>query len=218
MLSGCFLFSKGPSSRTGDTPDELKKTRPVVPAAWDFFPYGDPADARPGDWARYRIAEKGGTQEITIGVGGKSGDRFWIEVVEEADVRKASARLVAPDGAVSKAFYREVPRNGTAGPVHPQELKPYAEPTGPVLTERSRTSEPRDVKVGERTIPALAVRVAYEDLSGRRTEEERIWSAEVPKLFEGGEAGGLVRKKTPQQEIELLDFGTGYRPVVDIPK
>ncbi len=218
LLSGCFLFSSGPRSRTGDTPEDLQKTRPVIPPTWDVFPYGDPARLQPGEWARYRVTEKGASHEITMGVGARNAAGLWIEVVEEFETRRASAQLVAADGAVSKAYYREIPRQGSAGPAYEQERKQYVPPSDPTLSERSRTTDRRDLAVGNRTLPVVEVKVAFEDMSGRRMEEEWIWSAGVPQLFAGGELGGLVRKKTAAQSVELLDFGTGYKLVVDIPR
>lgn len=218
FLAGCFLFSGGRSSRIGETPDEYKKTRAHVPPAEDLYPYGDPAPAPPGEWARYRIVEKGESREITIGVCARDKEGVWVEVVEEYEARRASARLVGPDGVVLRAFYREVPKSGAPGAVQPQEIRQVADPSSTGLTERSRSSETCEAKVGTRSIPATEVKVSYEDVSGRRVDEEWMWSLQAPRLFGGGEQGGLVRKKTASQAVELLDFGTGYRALVEIPK
>jgi hypothetical protein len=212
--AGCFLFSSGPSSSTGDTPDELKKTRLDVPASVDVHVYGDVAEVRPGEWARYRITDQGQPYEITMGVAGAEGEGVWIEIVSEEETRKATARLVGPDGMITKALYREIPKNGAATAVHDQPLKQYTESAAPVTSERSRTSDPKTFTVGSRSISGVEVKVVYEDMSGRRSEEEWAWSPDVPKLYAGSEQGGLVRRRVGPQTVELLDFGTDYRPVV----
>lgn len=211
FLSGCFLFSSGPSSSTGDTPEEMKKTRMDVPASVDFHAYGDVTQVKPGEWARYRID---GTYEITMGMAGTEGADVWIEIVSEEETRKASARRVTPDGTIVKSLYREIPKNGAASDVHEQALKQYVEPTAPAMTERSRTSEQRPVPVGSRSVTAVEFKVVFEDMSGRRAEEEWAWSPEVPRLYDGGEHGGLVRKRVGAQTVELVDFGVGYQSLV----
>lgn len=211
FMAGCFLFSSGPSSSTGDTPEDMKKTRMDVPASVDFHEYGGVAELEPGEWARYRVD---GSYEITMGVAGVEGDHVWIEIVSEEETRKASARLIAPDGTITKALYREIPKNGAASAVHEQPLKQFVEDTTPAMAERARAKEPKTLTVGTRSISAVEVKVVFEDMSGRRAEEEWVWSPEVPKLYAGGDDGGLVRKKAGDKSVELVDFGTGYKAVV----
>lgn len=218
LLAGCGILSSGPSSQTGDTPEHLRKVQIKVPVTYDVYPYGDPASVRPGQWARFQVMERGSTYELTLAVAGREGDATWMEVIEEEEVRRVSARLVSADGIVLKAFYREMPKSGAASAVFPQEIAQRADPQRPPLMERSRVVEQRTLQAGGRTIPTSYVKVEYEDINGRVRAEEREWSKEIPPLFDGGDDGGLVRKKTETQTVELLEFGDGHKPLVDIPR
>lgn len=218
LFTGCFLFSSGPPSQTEDTPEHLREVRVHVPVTYDVYPYGDVARVQLGQWARYRITEKSGTRELTFAAVQRENDGVWMEIVEEDEVRRVSAQKVSSDGLVTKAFYREIPRSGAPGPVHPQEIAQRSESHAPPANERSRATEKRERPVGARTLSVTEVRVEFEDLSGRVTVEEWGWSSEVPPLFAGAAEGGLVRKKTEGQTVELVDFGTGHPPLVEIPK
>lgn len=218
LLVGCGVFSSGPSSQTGDTPEHLRKVQVKVPVTYDVYPYGDIAALRPGQWARFRVTERGSTTEITLAAAGREGEATWMEVVEEDEVRRVSARLVSADGLVLKAFYREIPKNGTPSAVFPQEITQRADAQRPPLMERSRAVEPHIGQAGGKAVPTFLVRIEYEDINGRVRAEEWEWSKEVPPIFDGAADGGLVRKKTETQSVELLEFGDGHKPLVEIPR
>ncbi len=218
LLAGCGIFSSGPSSKTGDTPEHLRMVQIKVPVTYDVYPYGDASAVHPGQWARFRVTERGSAYEITLAAGAREGEGTWMEVIEEDEVRRVSARLVSADGTVLKAFYREMPRNGAASPVLPQEITQRADPQRPRMMERSRVVEKRDYQAGGRTIPTSSVKIEYEDINGRVRAEEWGWSKEVPPLFDGSEDGGLVRKRIETQTVELLEVGDGHKPLVEIPR
>jgi hypothetical protein len=195
----------GASSVVDEVPEELRRTRGVVPAAGDRHPFADPSGVEVGRWATYRE----GARTFTLAVAGREAEGTWVEVVDEAS---ASVRLVAPDGTVLKAFYQE-----PGGPAQPQPLDQRAAPAAPRRTETARETGEEAVKVGARELAARRVRIRSEDLEGRLTEETWLWHPDVPALHSGGELGGLVRRVTPAGRIDLLDFGAGRAPAVKRP-
>ncbi len=209
-LSGCFLLPSGEPSRVGEVPEEMRRSVAVAPPVADRHPYGDVAKLAVGQWARYR--DGGGV--ITLAVVGRQDDGVWIEVVEEGEPRMVSARLVAPDGVVKRAFYGEALK-GTAVP---QPLRQWAPPQQAVLREAGRETGTERCAVGGRELTASVVRIRYEDLDGRLFEEISLWHPDVPPVYAGGDLGGLVRRRSGPREVELLDFGAGARPLLEIPR
>jgi hypothetical protein len=196
LLAGCG----GASSEVVDVPPELGRAEAAVPEAPDRWTA--PLEGlKPGQWARY--AEGG--QETTFRVDRTEGDGVWIEVIAEGPVRTVSARLVGPDGAVVKALYAEVGK-----PPVPQPLSQAPPPAAPKGTEVSREVGEEKVKVGDRELTAVRLRVVREDVEGRRTEEVTLWHPAVPPLRAGSPHGGLVRR----QGLELKAFGEGAVPVL----
>lgn len=195
----------GSSSLIEEVPEDLRRTTSVVPAIADRHPYADPSGVEIGRWARYR--ENG--RVITLAVAGRSAEGTWVELVEEG---AASARLVAPDGAVLKAWWRE-----PGSLAREQPLEQRADPAAPRRTETSRETGEEKVKLGSRELVAHAVRVRLEDLEGRLARETWLWHPDVPPLYAAGERGGLVRRETAAGKVELLDFGAGHKPAVDRP-
>jgi hypothetical protein len=198
FLSGCG----GAVSVVEEVPDELRKTTSVVPAVADRHPYADPSEVEVGRWAKYREKER----VFTLAVAARVPEGTWVELIEEG---AASARLVAPDGAVLKAFYQEA-----GGPAREQPLEQRAEAAGPKLAEASREAGEEKVKAGSRELDAKVVRIRLEDLEGRLVKETWAWHPDVPPLYAGSEQGGLVRRESSQGRVELLDFGAGAKPVV----
>lgn len=192
----------GAASVLEEVPPELRKTTAVVPPAADRHPYADPSGVEVGRWASYR--EDGRT--FTLAVAGREAEGTWVELIEEG---AASARLVAPDGAVLRALYQE---NG--GPAQPQPLEQRAGVVAAKRSESGRESGTESVRIAGRELAAKRVRIVSEDLEGRRAEEIWIWHPEVPPLYAGGEDGGLVRRESGGRKTELLDFGAGAAPRV----
>lgn len=211
-LGGCFLLPSGDSSKVEDVPEPLKRSRVVAPSILDRHLYGDVAKLEVGQWARYR---EDGTV-LTLSVVGKEAEGVWVEVVEEGEPRAVSARLVTPEGIVKKAFYGEISKGSKADAV-PQPLRQWMAPAA-ALRETSRESSEEAYSVGGRALSARKLRVRFEDDEGRLVEEESLWHPEVPPLYAGSEAGGLLRRRSGARQVELLDFGTGARPLLEIPR
>ncbi|HEX7900328.1 MAG TPA: hypothetical protein VF950_21350 [Planctomycetota bacterium] len=201
LLAGCG----GASSVIEEVPPDLRKTTSVVPPLADRYPYADPSGVEPGRWAKYREGER----VFTLAVAARVPEGTWMEVVEES---AASACLVAPDGAVLKAYWQE-----PGGPAREQPLDQRAEPAAPKRAESSREVAEEKVKIGGRELAAKAVRLRLEDLEGRLVKETWVWHADVPPLYAGGELGGLVRRETSRGKVELLDFGAAAKPAVQRP-
>src|SRR5258706_5287155 len=120
LAAGC---GGGPASVVIDVPEELRHVTRVVLPVPDRHPYGDVSKLAVGQWARYA----GGGRTFTLAAVAKEGDDLWIEVVEEGEMREASARLVSPGGAVRKALFREITKDGPSEIV-PQPLEQSAAP------------------------------------------------------------------------------------------
>lgn len=208
-LAGCFLLPSGDPSQVKEVPPELRKPRLVAPPVADRHEYGDVTKVQVGQWARYRERDR----EVTLAAVAREGEAVWIEVIEEGEPRLASARLVAPDGAVKKAFYGEIAKDGKSAVVV-QPLSQWNPPPAVVFGSLRKDAVKETVKVGEREIRAYGARTRSENLEGRLTEETVLWSAEVPPLW--GE--GLVRRRSPAGAVDLLDYGTRAKPLVEIPK
>lgn len=207
LAAGC----SGPASTTIAIPEHLREITRVVPSVPDRHPYGDAAKAKAGHWVRYRE----GTRTFTLAALAREGEDAWIEVIEEGEVRQASARLVAPDGSVKRAFYAEVSSDGPSKTVA-QALE-QAPPRRSKPPEGTRETGEEKVKVGDRELAARRVRVRSEDLDGRLVEEVTLWHPDVPALYAGSADGGLVRRASGASLLQLEAFGADARPVVAIP-
>jgi len=196
-----------------DVPPGLRTPVAVVPPAADRWPHGPTEGLRPGDWARYR--EAGLT--LTYAAVEREEDALWIETILEGEVRQASAALVGTDGVVRKAFYGEVSKEGKSA-VSPQPVVQTSGAPARRWTELSREGGEERIAVGGRALACRSQRVRYEDLEGRLFEEHSLWHPEVPPIRAGSEAGGLVRRKSPKVDLELLDFGKDAKPVVERPR
>ncbi|HVE40092.1 MAG TPA: hypothetical protein VNM14_09410 [Planctomycetota bacterium] len=212
-LAGC-VFGSGKSSEATKVPEAMKHTRPVAPKLPDRHPYGDVTRLRTGQWASYREGER----SFTLAAVGVAGDRVWIEVIEEGEPRQVSARLVSPDGVIHKAFYGEVSKDGQKSSVEPQTLEQDGSAAPTRLGETGRETGEEAVTVGGRELKSQRVKVRFEDLEGRLTEETTWWHKDVPPIYAGTDAGGLVRRRTGASTIELTGFGTDARPLLEVPR
>lgn len=212
LLGGCFLLPSGEPSRVEDVPQDLKQTRLVAPPVLDRHLYGDVAKLAVGQWARYR---EDGTV-LTLSVVKKGPEGVWVEVAEEGEPRSVSARLVTAEGIVKKAFYGEISKGVKTAAV-PQPLRQWVAPAA-MTRETSRESGEESCSVGGRTLAARRIRIRSEDDEGRLVEEVSLWHPDVPPLYAGSEAGGLVRRRSGARQVELLDFGTGAEPLLEVPR
>jgi hypothetical protein len=212
-LAGC-IFGSGKSSEVTKVPDEMKRTRPVAPKLPDRHPYGDVTRLRPGQWAAYREGER----TFTLAAVGVAGDRVWIEVVEEGEPRQVSARLVSPDGVIHKAFYGEISKDGHKSSAEPQTLEQDGAALPSRLGETGRETGEETLQVAGRELKTQRVKVRFEDLEGRLTEETTWWHKDVPPIYAGTDAGGLVRRRTGAATLELTGFGSDARPLLEVPR
>ncbi len=210
-LSGCFLFSTGKGSSVRSVPDELRRPRLVVPLVSDVHSYGDPTTVKVGQWVKVRE----GDRVVTVSVVEKDGESVWFEVIDEGDPRQASARLVSAAGEVTRAFYCEISKEQHST-VEPQELSQGA---APPVSDRTKVSEKRDkatVTVAGKKLEAKRIKITYEDLEGRLTTDVSLWHPDVPPVYAGSDAGGLVRRQAGDEDVELLDFGSDAKRVVPV--
>lgn len=216
-FGGCFLLPSGEPSRVEDVPAELRRPVLAVPAAPDRHPYGDRKHLAVGQWARYREPHR----TVTFAVVGREGEDLWIEVIDEGSPRQVSARRVAPDGTVRRAYYGEVDSDGARSEVEPQPLAQRdgaGPPPAPPEGAPGREEGVERVRVGGRELEARAERVRSEDLEGRIVEEEWLWHPEVPPVYAAGPRGGLVRYRGPRGTVELEAWGGDARPLLEIPR
>jgi hypothetical protein len=212
-LAGC-IFGSGKSSEATKVPEEMKHARPVAPKLPDRHPYGDVARLRSGQWASYRE----GVRSFTLAAVGMAGDRVWIEVIEEGEPRQVSARLVSPDGVIHKAYYGEVFRGGRTSAVEPQTLEQDGLAAPLRLGETGRETGEETLRVAGRELKTRRVKLRFEDLEGRLTEETTWWNPEVPPIYAGTDAGGLVRRQSGASTLELTGFGNDARPLLEVPR
>jgi hypothetical protein len=214
-LAGC-IFGSGASSKAKPVPEEMRRPRLVAPRLPDRHLYGDVSKLRPGQWATYRE----GSRTLTLAAVAAAGDRLWIEVIEDAPdyTRLVSARLVGPDGVIHKAYYGEIFKNDEKSTVQPQTLEQDAATPAPRLGETGRETGEETVVVAGHELRAQRVKVRFEDLEGRLTEEVSLWHKDVPPIYAGSDAGGLVRRQSGTTKVELTGFGTDARPLLEIPR
>ena len=212
-LAGC-IFGSGASSKAERVPEEMKRPRLVSPKLSDRHLFGDITKLRPGQWASYRE----GDRTLTLAAVGVAGDQLWVEVIEEGEPRQISARLVGPDGVVHKAFYGEISKDGQKSTVEPQALEQNSASIPARLSESGRETGEEPVVIAGRELKAHRVRLRFEDLEGRLTEEITLWHKDVPPIYAGTDAGGLVRRQAGSTRVELLNFGDDARPLLDIPR
>lgn len=213
LLGGC-IFGGGEASRVEKVPEEFQHPRMVIPKAPDRHPYGDITKIKPGEWATYRE----GGRLLTIAAVAAEGDALWVEVIDEGEPRQVSARLVGPDGIVRKAFYGEVSKDGKKSAVEAQALEQSAIIAAPRLSETARETGDESVVVGGRELRARRIALRFEDLEGRLVQDVSLWHKDVPKVYAGSDDGGLVRRRSGANLVELTAFGTDARPLIDLPK
>lgn len=211
-LAGC-IFGGGSNSRVEKVPDTLQHPRLVVPRTPDRHAYGDIAKLRPGAWARYR--ESG--RLLTLAAVATDGDALWIEVIDDGEPRQVSARLVGPDGVVRKAYYVEISKDGRKSSVEIQPLEQAVASAPSRLSESGRETGEESVVVAGKELRARRVALRFEDLEGRLTQEVSLWHKDVPPIYLGSEDGGLVRRTSGSTLIELIDFGSDARPLLELP-
>ena len=212
-LAGC-LFGGGESSRVETVPVDLRTPHLVVPKTPDRHPYGDVAKVPKGAWATYRE----GGRLLTLAAVATEGDAVWIEVADDGEPRQVSARLVGPDGVVRKAYYGELSRDGRKSAVEPQPLEQADGAETPRLSETARETGEESVVVSGKELRARRVSLRLEDLEGRLIQEVSLWHPNVPPIYAGTGDGGLVRRKTGETVVELVDFGTDARPLLALPR
>jgi len=213
FVSGCA--GCGSASRLESVPAEMKVYRPSVPPLADRHSSGRLAGIAPGTWVRYRFASNGSETQVTLGVVRAETDALWVEVVEEGDPKKASLRRITFGGEVTSARVREFPSSGPPSEIADQPVTPapsagfgQGPPTRVTKTETT-------LKVGSKEVAATLLRMLYRDEAiGREHEDEAAWSTAVPTLLEDSEWGGLVYRKSPSESVTLVDWGDGYKALI----
>ncbi len=209
-LAGC---SFAPGSRSGRV-EGRPPAAAHIPTVADRHEFAAVDRLEAGRWARYRVARDGTDYEITLGVAAPG----WIEVVEEGDPRRASLRHVTADGRVEKALFREAPSKGDPSAVVRQTIVQADAPARGEPPQSTTATPGQDNSIG-RELAVTTVTLLFRDEElGREYREELVWCRDVPSLFAGSEHGGLVRRAAPSGKVQLVDFGTGYTPVIDVPK
>jgi len=209
LLAGCT----GRTSRVEDVPETYRQPRAVVPPVEDLHRYGLEG-VRVGQWATYQEPRR----KVTVAAVAREGEAMWFEEIDEGEPRQVSARRVAPGGAVEKAFYIEIYKDGSRTVATPQPLIQGIEPESSGFREVRREPHQERVKVGGRELEARGERVRFEDLDGRFFDEVLLGSPEVPPVYAPTKAGGLIRRSGREGETRLLSFGTDAKPQLALPK
>ncbi len=119
---------------------------------------------------------------------------------------------------VHRAYYGEISKDGQKSSVEAQTLEQDGSSPTSRLGELSRETGEEIVVVAGHELKAHRVRVRYEDLEGRLTDEVTLWHKDVPPIYAGTDQGGLVRRQSGTTRIELSGFGSDARPLLDIPR
>ncbi|HKS16059.1 MAG TPA: hypothetical protein VJU16_02045 [Planctomycetota bacterium] len=217
LLNGCF--SCGTGSHVQPVDPGLKLYQPSVPALGDRHGSSRLDRVAPGDWVRYRLSINDSETTITLGAVRVEGNALWVEVVDEGEPKKASLRKIEFDGRVTSARFREVPASGPPSETADQPVSPTSEMETAPGTSASSKEEKRSLSVGARSVEAVVYRRVFRDESvGREHAVEEAWSKDVPPLFEDLEIDeavtGLVHRKSPSSSIALVEWGTGYTPLI----
>lgn len=214
-LCGCCLVPE-PSAGPQPKPEDVRRE---VPAVYDRVLYGEVKHYRVGDWVKYRIKD----DLLTIKVVGSEGSTLWIEyVTERGDRKQISLQQVDVEGRVVRSYFSE---SGTGG-IATQEIRKFPAESAPVPSYEGVERTDVSVEVAGRRITAQQIRKTYFDTEGLMHTEIYVYSKEVPPIFTRAERGttppsaegGLVRREAPDGPVELLDFGTGAKPSIEIPK
>ncbi|MBI2931900.1 MAG: hypothetical protein HYY16_09630 [Planctomycetes bacterium] len=212
---GC---SFAPGSRSGRIDPAAEPRAPMPPPLTDQHEFAPPEALQAGQWARYRVVRDDVEHELTLGVAARDGDRVWLEVVEEGDPRRASLRVVAPDGHIEKAFFREARAKGDPSVVVPQPLT-QADPLPAIAPAEPVPSIAGQETVGGRSLTVILERLIFRDEElGREYQEEHVWSPDAPVLYAASEHGGLVRRQTAREKISLIEFGGDYKACIEAPR
>ena len=208
-LGGCFLFSSGPSSEVGRTPEELRRIRDHIPPVYDYFAYGPVYQARVGQWVKYNIEEGGTSSEVTLGVSDRTEEGTWVEIVQEESV---SAQLVSGENLVLKAYLRIPDSDKGRAEIFSQEIiQGRAHPNEQGLSG-DRTETKREAEVAGISLSVVEVEIEEEDFHGRISTERSSWSSEIPVLYAGNSIGGMVAFSSPAKTMTLIGFGEEYNP------
>ncbi len=207
-LFGCFLFSSGPESEVGKTPEDLRKVREHVPPVYDAFPYGPVHQIPEGRWGRYQISQGDKSYEIVLAVTAHTDAGTWVEVEQEETV---SALLVSHQGLVLEAFFLDPGMEKAV----PQKILQGRETGADKELSGDRSEQQRNVEIGNQSVPAIFVEIEHEDFDGRITTESWAWSKEVPALFAGRKSGGLVSLETGNRRVRLIAFGSEYKTRIE---
>jgi hypothetical protein len=160
------------------------------------------------------VTTASGPEELTIGVVARSDASATIEVVEEGEPRRVSERKLLADGRIEAARFQEISAKGRSAVV-PQELLP-AEGDGPA-PDGERTAKDAPLEILGKTRIATVEKIVFRDEAlGRAWTDENVWCRELPCLYDGADAGGLVRRSRPRDHltVELLSAGDGYRALL----
>ena len=208
----------GTGSRVEEVPPELRVYRPSVPPLAGRHGSSRLNLVAPGTWVRYRISG-GGESIVTLGAVRAEPAALWVEAVEEGDPKKASLRRITFDGTVTSARFREFPASGPPSEIADQPVSNGSDEVPFRVPPAEETSATRDLAVGEKTVAATVFKRLFRDDSvGREFEENEAWSHDVPPLLEAlelsGKTAGLVYRKSRSGSVELVDWGTGYSPLI----
>ena len=217
LLNGCFACGTG--SHVQPVDPGLKVHQPTVPALPDRHLSTRLDLVAPGTWVRYRQSKDGYETTVTLGAVRTEDQSLWVEVVEDGDPKKASLRRIAFDGRVLEARFREIPSSGPPSEIADQPASPGPDDEPSRVAPSGAKDEKKTLTVGARSVEARVFQRVFRDESvGREHAEEEAWSKDVPPLLEDleidGAVTGLVYRKAPALSNVLVEWGTGYTPLI----
>jgi hypothetical protein len=207
MLSGCCLFN--PSFKEPPKPGE---TVEAVPPATDRFAWGDLSKAKQGEWVAYK--DKDGTKLVLRVLSTQGAVRVELEHGKELTLQKVRP----PDKVLESYVWKGGPRKQTLeqAPAGAGEDRSLEDPV-----EGSST-----MTVGGRALKVQTLTRTFVDTEGLVHEQFYAFSEEVPRIvtrvgdarIDSRSRGGLVRIKTADRDLELVDFGGDAKPSVEWPE
>jgi hypothetical protein len=178
------------------------------------FP-GDLSAAKEGQWLTYVTEAAGNKTSQTVKIVGKSGNDVWVEHwMDMGTMAYGSLYKIGGDKKISKAYaaakdekeWTEIKVN------EPPKPPQGGDAPKPQIKE---SDEKKEVKAGAFSSHRTDVTM---NISGKDYKSTTWFSKDVPKIYMGGEHGGMVAMETENSKTWLDAKGEDGKATLPLPK